>query len=278
MCPTTQHERTLLVLLACGMLMACSDPEPNPMTFPAAAKYPDGVSSPDVIYRMEDVSADFPAGTNALDTDSSAGNRPTPSIASDVIPGSEDFCRDAFKPVYLHWNGPNGVVSFPLAPPQLFVRYRPGTYKNPRGLVFFRAIYETIAPSQATDAAGDVWSFVGQFNALCRGGQYEVGPLVFRGQLIVTQDPITPPVLVQSGGGGGGGSCELDPYAYETYDPYSYTETDNTGCGTGDTNGDGSGSGGGGTACQVEFVYLEVSSDGGLTWTTIWQGDALVCE
>jgi hypothetical protein len=244
----------------------------------------DVIPSTNVIYSMDDVAADFPDGTYAFDSDTSRGTRGTPTIAPDLSDGSEDFCRDAFKPVYLHWNGPSGIVSFLLQPPQLFVSYRQGTYRSPRGLIFFRAIYETITPSEGTDADGDVWRFLGRFNALCRGGQYEIGPLVFRGQLIVTEDPITTPVFVRhSGGGAGGGGCENDTqYTYETYDPYNAGLGDNTGCGTGvsgsGTGGSGGGGSGGATNCHTEYIYIDVSTDGGLTWTTIWEGDALVCE
>jgi hypothetical protein len=32
-----------------------------------------------------------------------------------------------------------------------------------------------------------------------------------------------------------------------------------------------------GSYCHDEYVYIEISNDGGITWTTIWEGWAIVC-
>lgn len=280
---TIRRSYALLALLASGLLAACSDAKPGPVAAPTVVPaHHDVAPETNVIYNMDDIAADFPEGTFALDTDSSVDSRGTPSIAPDVIDGSTEFCRDAFKPVYLHWNGPDGIVSFLLNPPQLFVSYRAGTFKGRTGLIFRKAVYETVTPSQAEDAVGSVWRFQGRFNALCRGGEFELGPIVFNGQVIVTQDPITTPVLVSRGSGGGGaGTCDIDTYySYETYDPYSPTMEDNSGCGTGDYGGETGVGGGsdGGANCHTEYIAVDMSTDGGLTWTTIWEGEALICE
>jgi hypothetical protein len=279
--PAKQGWKPLVVLAVCASVVGCSDAKPGPPTASEKSSVRTDVTpASSVTYNMDDVAADFPNGTYAIDSDSAIDSRGTPLPSPDLLPGSEDFCRDAFKPVYLYWNGPNGIVGFLLPPPQLFVKYRQGKYTSPRGLVFFKAVYETIAPAEGEDADGDVWRFQGQFNALCRGGQYELGPIVFSGQLIVTQDPITTPVLVRHGASGGG-SCEDDyQYAYGgSYDPYSAGSTDNSGCGT--PTDDGTiGVGGGsstGSNCHTEYIYVDMSQDGGLTWTTIWEGETLVC-
>jgi hypothetical protein len=47
------------------------------------------------------------------------------------------------------------------------------------------------------------------------------------------------------------------------------------GCGTG--TGGGS-TGGGGMECHVEWIELEISYDGGITWHPFWEGYANVCE
>ncbi len=50
-----------------------------------------------------------------------------------------------------------------------------------------------------------------------------------------------------------------------TYDPYSGT------CG-------GPGGGPGGSTCTYEYVQIETSNDGGVTWTVWWEGMATVCQ
>jgi hypothetical protein len=175
-------------------------------------------------------------------------------------------------------------MRFHLDPPLLFVAYRTGTYTSPRRLVFRRAIYETIQSSEATDPAGNVWRFTGRYNALCRGGELELGPVVFGAQVVVAQDPITRPVLVRRGTGGdecGDGPGD-DWYYMESYDPYSPTPDDN-GDSTVTTSCGGGGPGGAGFdpanySCTWDYITIEISYDGGKTWHHFWSGWAQVCE
>jgi hypothetical protein len=125
------------------------------------------------------------------------------------------ICRDHFRPLDLWWDGGHGMMSFHMDPPILFVGYREGSFKNSRGLIFRRAVYETLQESYATDPAGNEWRFRGRFNALCRAGQLDIGPLVFGGQIVVSQDPIDKPILIRSACNGSGpihGWAEYDPY------------------------------------------------------------------
>lgn len=72
--------------------------------------------------------------------------------------------------------------------------------------------------------------------------------------------------------GTGGGTEAAEPVV-TSYDPYSaYPPTNNACAG----NGNG-GSGPSGTTCHDEYVYLEQSTDGGVTWIVIWEGWAEVC-
>lgn len=71
----------------------------------------------------------------------------------------------------------------------------------------------------------------------------------------------------RSGGGGGSGSYE-DPLESFMYDPY----TSEGECAEGAARGEI-----GGAGCRVEYVYVEWSGDGGLTWQVIWEGFATVC-
>jgi len=190
---------------------------------------------------MADVEADF-GGVYSLDT-TSTGRGASFSISYDAATGDGTFCRDHFNALDLWWDGGNGLMSFHMAPPILFRSYRAGTYTSSRRLIFRKAIYETLQYSEATDPAGSVWRFHGRFNALCRGGEFEIGPLVFGGQIVVAQDPIDVPVLVRTAcnGSGTGGTGIITEVAY---DPYS-DGGDDSGCGAGSTSGgdDGSGSG-----------------------------------
>lgn len=255
-----------MVLLAA---FACSETTEDPVAS-AAPEKPHHLTVSKV-WNVGDIAADFP-GTYSID-DSQEGASATPYILVDPLTGNKDFCRDHFKPIDLHWDGGDGLMSYHLDPPLLFRGYRSGTYKSNRGLVFQKAIYETIQSSEATDRAGNVWRFKGRFNALCRGGALEIGPLAFRGQVVVSQDPVDKPVLVRRANGGGG--CGSDEYQND-YDPYDYYP------GSGDFGCSGSGGGGEGgghgLSCRSEYVYLEVSYDHGATWIVIWEGYATVCE
>lgn len=152
---------------------------------------------------IADVQADF-GSDYSLDT-TLAGATAAYNISYGDGSGSGTFCRDHFKQANLYWDGGNGLMHFQLDPPLLFRRYRSGNYTSPRGLLFRNAVYETIQPAEATDPAGSVWRFQGQFNAKCLGGEYEIGPIVYRGQLLVPENPLNPPVLIRTACGDGPG-------------------------------------------------------------------------
>lgn len=275
------------LLLALGALGACLDAGPDLLTPGVPAPTAAGASPEQTLilserWNMADVEADFP-GRFSLDT-TQAGYDATyyvaPSDGEAML--ERTFCRDHFKPIDLWYDGGYGNMRFHLDPPLLFVGYRTGTYRSPRGLVFRRAVYETIQPSEAVDPAGNVWRFQGRFNALCRGGELEIGPLVFGGQILVSEDVVTRPVLVRRGTGDdecGGGNG--DWYYMESYDPYSPVPDD----GSGDSSiATDCGSGGGSTfdpadyACTWDYITIEISYDGGQTWHHFWSGWAQVCE
>jgi|1186.fasta_scaffold44745_2 hypothetical protein len=87
--------------------------------------------------------------------------------------------------------------------------------------------------------------------------RYNVYPVAYEGQ-----------VRSCSTGAGGNWYYITDPID-ESYDPY-------TSAGSGsDCESDG-GSDSVGT-CHDEYVYVEVSNDGGLTWEVLWEGWAQVC-
>lgn len=83
--------------------------------------------------------------------------------------------------------------------------------------------------------------------------------------------------------------CETrdDTYSGE-YDPYSDSgESPVNGgpqCGGGGNSGDGSDPGQpppppeGGSSCSKEYLVIEVSNDGGITWEVWWQGEGYVCQ
>ena len=93
------------------------------------------------------------------------------------------------------------------------------------------------------------------------------------GGWLVTYDP-------NSGGGGGGGGGDGGCETQLIYDPDQPCPGGGGG-GGGEptvTPGGGGGGGGGGTTCHQEWVIIEVSYDGGATWSTWWEGYANVCE
>jgi hypothetical protein len=219
---------------------------------------------------MADVDAALGPGAYSLDT-TQAGNAATmyfaPDLAADEAP---TFCRDHFNAIDLWWDGGYGIASFHLDPPLLFVGYRPGTTKS-GVLTFRRAIYESLEPSEATDPEGNVWRFQGRFNALCRGGEFEIGPIVFGGQIVRSQDPIDRPVLVRRGSAGGGGCGDSREELYEA--DYSIYED-----GSRPAEGGCTGGGGGGEGSGTQ--YQPGQSTGGETvdWGTgVGNGGASVC-
>ncbi|HEX8245007.1 MAG TPA: hypothetical protein VF541_15970, partial [Longimicrobium sp.] len=60
------------------------------------------------------------------------------------------------------------------------------------------------------------------------------------------------------------------------YDPYGTFDPSGGACGT--PSSPSPGSNGGGLVCHTEYIYIEISYDGGLTWEGWWQGYATVCE
>jgi hypothetical protein len=92
----------------------------------------------------------------------------------------------------------------------------------------------------------------------------------YRGQVTVNNDGC------ESGGGG-------DPIYMTSYDPYAPDENAvdasvQSYCG-GDGGGGGGGGGtGGGVSCRWEWMEIEISYNGGLTWETYWSGWGQTCE
>jgi hypothetical protein len=265
----------IMISLVAWTLAACSDRVREPVT-PVPASPVRNLELTTEVWHMADVEADL-AGLYSLDT-TQAGANATPYIAMDVA--GEDFCRDHFKPIDMYWDGGYGNMRFHLSPPLLFVGYRRGTYRTPKGLVFRRAVYETISESRTQDPAGNTWRFQGRFNTLCRGGQLELGPVVFGGQLLVAQDPLTTPSLVRRGSGGDGcGGWKDEPIYMTSYDPYApHGEEDGIAADCDADGSTGGSSGGFSTTCRWDHVTLEVSYDGGATWQTYWSGWAQVCD
>lgn len=276
--------RCLSLSVAFGAVVACSDAAPDPVTPNAHTARPSNQTSLTTdVWNMADVEADF-GGLYSLDTTQAGMDASFYVSPIDPYTGDRGFCRDHFNAIDLWWDGGYGLMRFHLDPPLLFAAYRTGTYTSPRRLVFRQAIYETIAPSEATDPAGNVWRFEGRYNALCRGGELELGPVVFGGQIVVAQDPITRPVLVRRGTGddGCGDRGGGDWHYMESYDPYSPAPEDD-GDSTVTTSCGGGGTGGAGFnpanyACTWDYITIEISYDGGQTWNHFWSGWAQVCE
>jgi len=67
------------------------------------------------------------------------------------------------------------------------------------------------------------------------------------------------------GSGMGGPNAPYDPYA----------DSSANGC---DESSSGGGTGGSDYTCRDEYVYVEISYDGGVTWEVLWEGWAIVCE
>jgi hypothetical protein len=91
---------------------------------------------------------------------------------------------------------------------------------------------------------------------------YHYDPIRFAGTVV----PCT--------GGSGSGPSITDPAGYDPYSSYAPTaET----CSDQYNAGDSSGGGGSGLTCEWQYIYIDESNDGGLTWTEIWEGWAQVC-
>lgn len=236
--------RTFLAVATAGMLTtACAETTRDPVSSPGSTSVPrTSVSTTSGVVTIAELNAEFGVGMWSLDS-TTIGNSAPLYVPPEALPNEETtICRDHLKAVDLWWDGGYGIASFHLNPPILFVGYRAGAVRS-GVLGFRRAIYESMQPSEATDPAGNVWRFQGRFNALCRHGEYEIGPIAFRGQVVRSQDPIDRPVLVSRGdlACGAGGDVPID---LAEYDPYAATRTTPPG-GSGDEDCGGTGSGGG---------------------------------
>lgn len=68
-----------------------------------------------------------------------------------------------------------------------------------------------------------------------------------------------------------GYACHDDSVEFVDYDPYDPDGDEDSSCGP----GGGSGSD---VDCRSEYVVVEISYDGGFTWSTLWEGFVTVCE
>jgi hypothetical protein len=235
-----------MVLLAAVLtLSACTDRGPDPVrSAPHGPSRETMVGSADLIDGTEIASLAAVTAENgshyAVDTTVAGVSEPWQIDASIDADVSRTYCRTAPRPASMFYDGGSGLMEFRLPGPLIFIRYRAGTVTQRNGLIFRRAIYETREAVEAVDPAGHRWSFVGRFNALCRGGEFEIGPLVFGGQVVVPQNPITGPRLVGGGGGvggtGGGDECGTGVDEEQTtYESGVYSPPPPSGCGSSTT-------------------------------------------
>jgi hypothetical protein len=189
------HTWGLPVLVVAALTAACTDPVSHGRQDSTTPERPRNelLAGYSEVWQLPDAIADWSETVASLDTTQEGR-----SAALYYSAEAPQICRDHFNALDLWWNGGHGLMSFHMDPPILFVGYRAGTFQNSRGLFFRRAVYETIQESYATDPAGNRWRFKGRFNAVCRAGQYEIGPIAFRGQLVVAQNPIDKPILIRS--------------------------------------------------------------------------------
>ena len=77
-------------------------------------------------------------------------------------------------------------------------------------------------------------------------------------------------------------TCDGDPTIilanYDPSDPSGLPDDSDCDDESGGGGGGGTWPGPGGSTCHTEYIYIEVSDDGGLTWTVWWEGYATVCE
>ena len=89
---------------------------------------------------------------------------------------------------------------------------------------------------------------------------YHYDPYAFRGTVTECGE-----------GSPGGGMFITDPLTEPGYDPYEGYPL------RGECPGGSGGGDGGGATCHDEYIYVEVSYDGGVTWEVLWEGWAQVC-
>lgn len=275
--------RPSLALAVAVSATACAERAQAPITaVPVTGASRSSTTVTSDVWKIAELDVAFP-GQYSIDT-TQVGNGARMYIAPDLeVDERPTFCRDHFEDAPLWWDGGDGLMLFELRPPLLSVGYLPGTVKS-GVLTFRRAVYESIQSVEATDPAGNVWRFQGRFNALCRGGELEIGPIVLRGHALVPRDPINRPVLVRRGdlswgcGGSSGGTELIEHVEYDPYNPMISASDDGsgscaeTGSGTqyepGDSTGGetvdwGSGEGNGGTSvcgnqAMVEYACIDV--------------------
>lgn len=225
-----------LTLAIMAGLPACTERAPNPVT--ATPRTGPRLETTSAAWTLSDLNAEF-GGRFSWDTTQTGLSAAFQYDSDPSIGDDREFCRDHFNAIDLWWDGGYGIATIHLDPPLLFRGYRPGDFTDRRRLVFRRAIYETVQPGEGEDPAGNLWRFHGRFNALCRGGSREIGPIVFNSQLLVAQDPIDRPVLVRRGNSGG---CDREEFTQVTYSPYDDGSESGGDCVGGDgSSGDGSG-------------------------------------
>jgi len=126
-------------LVMAAVLAGCSDPVTVRQPEPSAPGGPRGdLAGYSEVWHLSDAMADWSAVQASLDT-TQAGQ--SAALYTDEGP---QICRDHFRPLDLWWDGGHGMMSFHMDPPILFVGYREGSFKNSRGLIFRRAVYETL--------------------------------------------------------------------------------------------------------------------------------------
>lgn len=289
------------LVLPAAAVLACADTARDPVSPTPAPPAPRLVMTAEAQAIIDDLASEF-GGTFSWDTTQTGMNS---TIRYDAYAGEDgEFCRDHFNAIDLWWDGGYGIAVIHLDPPLLFRGYRAGTFKDRRNLFWRRAIYETLQPGEGEDPAGNLWRFQGRFNALCRGGSREIGPIVFNSQLLVAQDPIDRPVLVRRGSGGGGGCGdsreELYEADYSVYEDGSRPATEG-GCAGGGGSGEGSGTqyqpgqstggetvdwgtgvgNGGSSVCGdkavVEYICIDVYNERSGQWETWSCGYATTC-
>lgn len=211
----------------------------------------------------------------AYSIDSTGSTSSTPHYDVSLLDGIAIVCRDHFKPIDLWWTGPNGLVMFHLEPPLLLNRKGPGTYKDKKGQIFANSVYESLKESVGQDALGHKWGFVGKFSAYCKNGDLEIGPIVFGGQMLVALSPIDPPYRIDETGDGPG--CDTQ-FFYDPDQPCPGDDTGGTG-GGGDPGSEPTATPGDPElSCTSDTIVLEISYDGGVTWSVWWEGEAQICS
>lgn len=109
--------------------------------------------------------------------------------------------------------------------------------------------------------------------------QVEIVCWIYNGLDILTRhyDPVrfggtVTECTTTSGGGNLGGTGFTDVGMDPGYDPYGTSGSGGSSCGSSSSPDSG-----GGIVCHTEYIYIDISFDGGITWETWWEGNATVC-